>query len=439
MSDEAELLYGESDADAAEDAEDEQEQSGSGAALPGFTVTEINTYVKNIIECSPALSSVNVWGEISNWRPNKSGHAYFTLKDAGSVIKAVMWKNTVKSLPFDPKDGMNVSVHGSLEMYVPYGCHQLICDSMHRLGVGELYEAFEALKKKLEAEGLFRQEKKKKLPRFPRKIGIVTSPSGAAIKDMMNIFRRRSPTTELIIFPAAVQGAEAPAEIIEGIRYFDQREDIDLIIIGRGGGSIEDLWCFNDENLARVIAACGKPIISAVGHEIDFTISDLAADVRAPTPSAAAEIAVPNAEDLKKTLSDMKKRLDSDISQIIGSRRQAVDMYSKRRCFSSPESMIGDRAQRLDALRDRLDLAESSVMSAKKACRDGFAGRLEALSPLKILARGYGLVSKDGVTVRSVSDVSAGDGLDILLADGKVTAEAKGIVQNINEDINTNA
>ena len=432
MSEEKLRIYGD-DAEAEDDAE-EGADGASGqedpALSPGFTVTEINTYVKNIIECNPQLGSVSVWGEISNYRPNKSGHMYFTLKDGGSVIKAVMWKSAADRLTFEPREGMKVAVHASVELFVPQGCHQLICDSMHRLGVGELYEAFEALKKKLDAEGLFRPQLKKKLPRFPKKIGVVTSPTGAAVRDMINIFRRRSPNTELIIYPAAVQGTEAPAQIIAGIRYFGSRPDIDVIIIGRGGGSIEDLWCFNDEGLARVIAECSVPIISAVGHEIDFTISDFAADVRAPTPSAAAEIAVPNSADLIGALDSYKKRLVSGIDKVVGRRRMALDNYSSRRVFVRPMSMVSDRAQLLDRERDRLDGAVSSLMNGYRAAMDGMAGKLDALSPLKILSRGYGLVTSGGETVRSAADIAPGDALEIRLSDGAVSAEAKNVIMN---------
>ena len=425
--------YGAEYEDEEEEDAAEAEISGSSdekAASHGFTVTEINTYIKNIIECSPQLASVSVWGEISNLRPNKSGHIYFTLKDGGSVIKAVMWKGAAQRLSFDPKDGMKVAVHAALEMYVPFGYHQLICDSMHRLGVGELYEAFEALKKKLEAEGLFRPQLKKKLPRFPKKIGIVTSPTGAAIRDMMNVMRRRSPNTELLIYPAAVQGGDAPGQISGGIRYFDSRPDVDLIIIGRGGGSIEDLWCFNDEGLARVIAGCGTPIISAVGHEIDFTISDFAADVRAPTPSAAAEIAVPDSAAMRESLRSFRKRLDESVGKAVMRRRLSLENYASRRVFSQPMSMVSDRIQLLDRGRERLDAASSALMNGYRAKLDSAAGRLDALSPLKILARGYGLVTKDGSAVKSASGISPGDEISVRMSDGRIEAVASEIIMN---------
>ena len=431
--------YGAEYEDEEEEDAAEAEISGSSdekAASPGFTVTEINTYIKNIIECSPQLASVSVWGEISNLRPNKSGHIYFTLKDGGSVIQAVMWKGAAQRLSFDPKDGMKVTVHAALEMYVPFGYHQLICDSMHRLGVGELYEAFEALKKKLEAEGLFRPQLKKKLPRFPKKIGIVTSPTGAAIRDMMNVMRRRSPNTEILLYPAAVQGGDAPGQISGGIRYFDSRPDVDLIIIGRGGGSIEDLWCFNDEGLARVIAGCGTPIISAVGHEIDFTISDFAADVRAPTPSAAAEIAVPDSAAMRESLRSFRKRLDESVGKAVMRRRLSLENYASRRVFSQTMSMVSDRIQLLDRGRERLDAASSAQMNGYRARLDSAAGRLDALSPLKILASGYGLVTKDGSAVKSASGISPGDAISVRMSDGRIEAVASEIIMNEQSAIN---
>ena len=268
--------------------------------FPGaLTVTQLNEYIKGILDHDPRLTDVYLRGEISNFKNHYStGHYYFTLKDEGGMIRAIMFRSSAVKLAFLPEDGMKVVAHGRISAFVRDGQYQIYCDSMEPDGIGALYIAYEQLKRKLEAEGLFDPSRKKPLPKIPSRVGIITSATGAAIRDMINVCGRRFPFAELVLYPSLVQGPDAPAQLIDGVRYFNEKQSVDVIIIGRGGGSIEDLWAFNNEDLAREIAASAIPVISAVGHETDFTICDFVADRRAPTPSAAAELAVPETEEL---------------------------------------------------------------------------------------------------------------------------------------------
>ncbi|HHX54312.1 MAG TPA: exodeoxyribonuclease VII large subunit [Clostridiales bacterium] len=414
------------DTEEIDDPADRFEDDGRTAepSIDGFSVTQLNGYIKNLMDCHPQLSDVTVWGEISNLRPNRSGHIYFTLKENDdSVIKAVMFRRDASGWSDELFEGAKALVHGRVELYIKGGYHQIICDSATPLGVGSWFAAFERLKRKLWDEGLLRAETKKPIPKYPRRIGIVTSPTGAALRDMMNVFRRRSPGTELYIYPSAVQGADAPAQLIAGIEFFNSDFPVDVIIIGRGGGSIEDLWCFNDENLAHAVSNSGIPVISGVGHEIDTTICDLAADLRAPTPSAAAEIAVPDTGELAKRLENQRMRLGAAIDRELSYRIQRLENAKNNRIFRLPERIYDELAISLDGYAERLSRAVGNLISAKRTETASGAGRLDALSPLKILGRGYGLITHDGDTVRSIDQLSAGDRVGIRLSDGEAEAE----------------
>ena len=311
-----------------------------------MTVSQLNDYVKTLIDSSPVLSSVCIVGEISNFTNHyKTGHLYFTLKDESALVKAVMFRTYTGKLRFVPKDNMKVLVHGRISVFPRDGVYQLYAEDMEQFGVGDLYLKFEELKKKLSSLGMFDEEHKKPLPKFPKRIGIITSPEAAAVADMKNILTRRYPLCEIHIYPALVQGPGAPSELCDGIIHFDNDPDCDCIIIGRGGGSIEDLWAFNDEILARTIFACKTPVISAVGHETDFTICDFVADRRAPTPSAAAEIAVPDMQDLKRQLSMISSSLKARMGEIIGYKRQYLQSLAERRSLKSPMYYVDSKQE----------------------------------------------------------------------------------------------
>lgn len=410
-----------------DDPADRFEEDGRVAepSIDGFSVTQLNSYIKNLIDCHPQLSDVTVWGEISNLRPNRSGHIYFTLKENDdSVIKAVMFRRDAASgWSNELFEGAKALVHGRVELYIKGGYHQIICDSATPLGVGSWFAAFERLKRKLWDAGLLRAETKKPIPKYPRRIGIVTSPTGAALRDMMNVFSRRSPATELYIYPAAVQGAEAPAQLIAGIEFFNSDFPVDVIIIGRGGGSIEDLWCFNDEGLAYAVSKSEIPVISGVGHEIDTTICDLAADLRAPTPSAAAELAVPDGNELAKRLENQRLRLGAAMTRELTYLRQRLENAKSNRIFRLPERLYDELSISLDNYAERLHRTAENLISAKRSECASIAGRLDALSPLKILGRGYGLITADGDTVHSIDQLSDGDRVGIRLSDGEAEAE----------------
>lgn len=364
-----------------------------------LTVFELNEYIRMLLEGNPLLRSVWVKGEISNFTSHRSGHLYFSVKDEESVIRAVMFRNYAASLGFLPEEGMKVLIHGRVTLYGKTGQYQINVDAMQPDGVGALYLAFEQLKRKLDREGLFDPSRKKPLPKFPRRIGIITSPTGAAVRDMMQIAGRRFPLAELILYPALVQGSGAPAQLISGLRYFDaarraQTEDsVDLIIIGRGGGSIEDLWAFNHEELARTVAASEIPVISAVGHETDFTICDFVADQRAPTPSAAAELALPDADTLMRQIGNLNQHLQTLVYTVLDRNRMRLHELSVSPGLSRPSHTIDEKRIELDRLSERLDSAVLYGLEADKNDIRRIAERLSALNPLGVLSRGYCAVS----------------------------------------------
>lgn len=393
------------------------------AALPGgeraVTVTELNTYVKNLFDSDHFLNRVSVKGEISNFTNHRSGHLYFSLKDEGGLVRSVMFRSAASKLAFVPEDGMKVIAKGTVSSFVRDGQYQLYVTSMEPDGIGTLYLKFEQLKKKLQAEGLFDESRKKPIPKIPTAIGVITSPTGAAIRDIVQILGRRFPFARVYLYPALVQGPDAPESLCKGIRFFEKHGGVDTVIIGRGGGSMEDLWAFNDETLARVIAACRLPVISAVGHEVDFTICDFVADKRAPTPSAAAELAVPETAELMHKIDNIVGRTQLLLSRSIERRRQTVRLLSERRIFTQPERMLDDRRMALDAISDALTRNTEQKLASSRSRMELLAGRINALSPLAVFMRGYAMAeAESGKIVSSVTEVSNGDPLRVRLKDG---------------------
>ena len=391
-----------------------------------LSVTQLNEYIKMLLDGNPVLADVLVRGEISNFTNHRTGHFYFSLKDESGIVRAVMFKAYTGKLAFLPEDGMRVTVHGRVSSFVRDGQYQIYVDDIQPDGVGSLYIAFEQLKRKREVEGLFDKERKRPIPKLPRKIGIVTSPTGAAIRDMINVLGRRFPYAEVILYPALVQGAGAAPSIIEGIKYFNETRSADVLIVGRGGGSMEDLWAFNDESLARWVAASEVPIISAVGHETDFTICDFAASLRAPTPSAAAELAVPDTEDIKRRLENVNTRNRTTIQNSLSQARQKLDSVSKRGVLSSPDRLLDERRMNVLYCSEKLQRQASESLSKGKIRFAGIAEKLGALNPLGIISRGYSAVTdKSGEVIRSVSQVKSGDSVKVRFYDGYAEAEIR--------------
>ena len=387
-----------------------------------LSVTQLNEYLKMVIEGDRVLSSVFVRGEISNFKLYSSGHAYFTLKDDAGQLKSVMFRSYFSRLAFLPEDGMRVIAHGRVSVYESSGQYQLYVDDIQPDGAGSLAMRFEQLKRKLAAEGLFDEARKRPLPPMPKRIGVITSPSGAAVHDIINVLGRRFPAAEMILYPSEVQGAQAPAQLISGVEFFSMTGLVDVITLGRGGGSAEDLWAFNDEYLARAVASCAVPVISAVGHESDFTICDFVADRRAPTPSAAAEIAVPDMGEILRGLVSAKAGLQATMQKRIIQERRILNQITQSRVFSRPEQMLDNFRIRLDEHTALLDRAVGQTLSQKRQNTASIAGKLQALNPLSILARGYATVSRDGMTITSVKQINDNDTLDIRMADGSVRA-----------------
>lgn len=387
-----------------------------------LSVTQLNEYLKMVIEGDRVLSNVFVCGEISNFKLYSSGHAYFTLKDDAGQLKSVMFRSYFSRMAFMPEDGMRVIAHGRVSVYETNGQYQLYVDDLQPDGAGSLAMRFEQLKRKLAAEGLFDEARKRPLPPMPRRVGVITSPSGAAVHDIINVLGRRFPATEMILYPSEVQGAQAPAQLIAGVEFFSETRLVDVIILGRGGGSAEDLWAFNDEYLARAVAACSVPVISAVGHESDFTICDFVADRRAPTPSAAAEIAVPDVNEILRGLASTKVGLQNLMQKRILQERRMLNQITQSRVFTRPEQMLDNFRMRLDEREADLNHAVDQTLLQKKQSMAAVAGKLQALNPLSILARGYATVSRDGISVTSIKQINENDTLDIRMTDGSVRA-----------------
>ena len=385
-----------------------------------YSVTKLTREIKECIEDN--WPDIWVQGEISNYKRHFSGHCYFTLKDANAQIACVWWKGKQSGLNFLPTDGLQVMVRGELSVYEKQGKYQLNVDIISPLGIGELQLAFDRLKQKLYDEGLFDSRWKKPLPRFPECIGIITSPTGAVIQDIVSVLDRRFPAVKLIINPVHVQGEEAPAEICQAIEDFNRFGRIDLLIVGRGGGSLEDLWAFNDESVARTIFESEIPVISAVGHEIDFSISDFVADHRAPTPSAAAEMAVPDRDEVAASLENFSNRIYKSLESKITTARDKVEAIARSYAFNRPIDIVYQCSQRLDELFQRLSTNYTHVLSTRRSDLSHLTGHLSALNPYAILNRGYSICYRhpEGDIVREGSSVSPGDKINVRLAKGGI-------------------
>lgn len=395
-----------------------------------LTVSQLNRYIKGIIEQDNLLFRVTVKGEISNFKAHYSGHMYFALKDEAAVIKCVMFRSAASALKFLPESGQKVIASGRIGVYERDGQYQLYIDSMQPDGIGALYAAYEQLKEKLSEEGLFDEDRKKPIPKFPSKIGVVTSPTGAAVRDILNILKRRYRLSDIYIYPVLVQGDEAPGDIAKAIDYFDRSGWADVLIVGRGGGSIEDLWAFNTEIVARAAANCKIPIISAVGHETDFTIIDFVADLRAPTPSAAAELAVPSAAELLEKLSGFDLRLINAVGATVRKKRLALEGFSGRTVYKRENDIVEKRMMALDSASLKLEAAMNSALAKDKELLSSITGKLDALSPLATLGRGFSVVKKDDEIVKSAAALDQGDRLSVRFSDGGAICEVKDIWKN---------
>ncbi len=413
-----------------------------------LSVKALNDFVKRIVETNSYLASVNIRGEISNFTNHyKTGHLYFSLKDEEAQVRCVMFSSYRTKLAFEPKEGMSVTAHGRASLFVRDGQFIFYVDKLEADGIGDLYFKFEQTKKKLTEEGLFDNAHKKPIPRYPKMIGIITSETGAAIQDIKNIISRRYPVAELILYPSLVQGKDAEADLCSGIDYFSKNRKVDVIIIGRGGGSIEDLWSFNSELLARRIYACSVPVISAVGHETDFTICDFVSDLRAPTPSAAAELAVPDMKDLRRQLGNVVTKMKNTLFSRIASYRLKVEAYSKNRFLQSPSYLIDDKRMHTLHMGERLCTHMQRIIDSKQRKAADMASviandtrflfekrrseyirltsKLEALNPMSVISRGYSAVfDEGGRVVKSIDNVGIGDRLNLNVSDGIIVAEA---------------
>ena len=397
-----------------------------------LSITQINAYIRSIMDRDDLLASVAVKGEISNYKVYPSGHHYFTLKDDGGALKCVMFRTQAERLRFKPENGMKVIALGKISVYPRDGAYQLYCAALALDGVGDLYAAFEQLKSKLAAQGLFAPEHKMPIPAYPKVIGIVTSEAGAAVHDMLRILRKRYPIVKVRLLPVRVQGVEAPGEIAAAIRYANHYRLADLLIVGRGGGSIEDLWAFNDELVARAIYDSQIPVISAVGHEPDVTIADFVADLRAATPSNGAELAVPDQDALRQMLDGMESAMVTALQRQIQSARRHLKVLAGSPVMQSPGRYFDLRKQNLTHLRSRLAAAQQQYLGGKRQQFVAQAAKLDALSPLKVLSRGYALVQTDeGMLVQSVNQVAQGQNLDITLGDGVIRAAITDVKEQI--------
>lgn len=387
-----------------------------------YSVSELNNYVKGILDSNEDLKYLFVEGEISNYKAHYSGHLYMTIKDETSAIKAVMFAGNASKLRFRPENGMKVLAFGTVSLFPRDGSYQLYISDMQPDGVGALSIAYEQLKKKLQAEGLFNPEHKKPIPKFPDKVGVITSATGAAIQDIFNVLRRRYPVAEVVVRSAQVQGEGASRDIANAIREFNDSDGADVLIVGRGGGSIEDLWAFNEEILARAVFESRIPVISAVGHETDYTICDFVADLRAPTPSAAAELAVPDVLELKAELISNKQYMYNLVKNRINSEKNKLKAIEKSGALKDPVVKINDSRRNLLYLSERLTDVAQKTIDTNKIKFSRLAGKLDALSPLKVISRGYALVSSDSGIVKSVKNINKGDSVKVELSDGSFNA-----------------
>jgi len=389
-----------------------------------MTVSDLTRYIREVFEVDYRLQDVLVEGEVSGVTRSTQGHIYFTLKDSAAQIACVMWKNAALMYGALIIHGGQIIAHGKVSVYEARGAYQLYVDRVRPKGLGDLHAQFELLKAQLEAEGLFAAERKRPLPKFPRRIGLVTSPTGAVIRDICNILSRRWPLVEVLLAPTQVQGQDAPPQIVAALDALYQRNDLDLIIIARGGGSLEDLWAFNDERVARKIAESPVPVVSGIGHETDFTIADFVADLRAPTPSAAAELTTPDCVKVAAQLAALRERLTSVLADGLRSRRAALQSQTRALAHLSPQMQLANWRQRVDDLSAQSAGAVQHLLQLRRTHCAGLAARLDALNPLAVLRRGYAIVRSDGQLVRSVSQISHGDRLSVRVADGEFGATA---------------
>lgn len=391
-----------------------------------WTVSELTAYIRDLFEIDFRLQDVELEGEISNFTQARSGHLYFTLKDANAQLKCVMWRSAAERLRFFPQDGDAVVVHGRISVYEAGGVYQLYADRLQPAGRGDLALAFERLKQQLADEGLFAEAHKQPIPQFPRKIGIVTSADAAALRDILTVLARRWPLVQVLIAPTLVQGHEAPPQIVRALQWLDGRADIDTIILARGGGSMEDLWAFNDEGVVRAIFAAQHPIISGVGHEVDFTIADFVADLRAPTPSAAAELAVPDVAEIAPLMAGLQVHLQSVMADQLARRRQQVQTLARHLGLLSPRSRVDSHRQRLDTLTGRLAQAVQRKLAREQGRLAVAQAQLQGVGPMATLSRGYAIVrDANGRIVRSAGQVQGGDMLDVQVADGRFPAKVQ--------------
>ncbi len=388
-----------------------------------LTVTQANELIKLLLEGNPLLKGLTVKGEISNLTVHRSGHLYFSLKDAGGVIKGVMFRAAAEKLRFALENGLKVLAKGRISVYGATGAYQLVCEELMPDGIGALQLAFEQSKKKLAAEGLFDASRKKPIPRFPRTVGVITSPTGAAIRDILNIAGRRFPFAKLLLYPALVQGEGAPTQLIAGVEAMGKVIRPDVLILGRGGGSAEDLWAFNDEGLVRAVAACPIPIISAVGHEIDFTLCDFAADLRAPTPSAAAEMAMPDTGEMLRRFGNVQSKLDQALSRCVKEARLRLTSLAQSRAMTAPGALVAERGRTVEQLSTSLGREMARYLEREGMYLGRQASLLDAVSPLKVLARGYAVVEKEtGETVREAAGLAPGMKLRLHMHAGRAIA-----------------
>jgi exodeoxyribonuclease VII large subunit len=396
-------------------------------ASPHWTVTDLTRHLRQLLEADPDLQGIWVQGEISNLSRPASGHIYFTLKDPGASLRSVMWKGEAAHLRFAPQDGMAIEAHGSLGIYEVAGQYQLYADSLRPLGEGALYQEFLRLKAVLEAEGLFDADRKRPIPAAPRRIGIVTSPTGAALRDMLNTLRRRMPLVEVILAPAPVQGDEAPQALVAALRNLNRVAAPEVILLARGGGSIEDLWAFNDERVVRAVRESQAPVITGVGHETDFTLADFAADLRAPTPSAAAELATAiTVLELRQTLIERVQILEGRMGALFERHRNLLEDFQSGLRYYSPLRRVQTERQRVDEVSRRGNAAQAHRLELAAARLKGLDNRLTALSPLAVLQRGYAVVTKNKRIVVSKSQVQDGDALRVRVRDGEFDARVSG-------------
>ncbi len=397
-----------------------------------ISVSQLNRYVKSVIDGDRNLKSLFVTGEISNFKMNSfSGHIYFTLKDQDAAVKAVMFKKSAANLKFVPSDGMKVICNASVSLYERDGAYQIYVNDIQPDGVGSIAVAFEQLKEKLEKEGLFDKSLKKPIPSFPKKIAVITSETGAAIHDMINVLSRRWPVANIIVCPVKVQGEDAPDQMCEALLDINNYTDSDVIIIGRGGGSREDLWCFNDEKLARVISVSEIPVISAVGHETDFTICDFVADLRAPTPSAAAELAVPDINEIIYYLNTLSRTLKSNIENYVERLEKRLSDIEKNPVFLDRFNIINNNEQLLDSLKSRLDISIAKRLDSQEFALANIITKLDTLNPAKTLLRGFSITEKDGKTISSVDSLNSGDRIQIKLSDGSVDCSVNSVERKL--------